>query len=158
MTDREAQEIVRMIESNWSFDLGPARMLWRAELIPYPPEIGTDSVAYLAKHQKFRPALEELIEVLRMLNRRLGEPVGEQRAELPPVFDAGKRGLEAPEWVWVWSWCRHQRQPRNFIFFPQQEPHVDASKAMTMKDYEALREEWIAAGSPKAEHPLPMAR
>lgn len=83
---------------------------------------------------------------------RLAEATGEQRADLPKTKPA-----KYAEWLHVWSWSRFLREPRNLRFFPQQEV-PDPSECMSMTEYEKLRDEWIAAGSPKAEKPIPMAR
>jgi hypothetical protein len=56
-----------------------------------------------------------------------------------------ERGI--PEWCQIWWWTRRYRKPRILIPLPQQEP--DNPDAMSMKEYEKLREEWVAAGSPR---------
>jgi hypothetical protein len=90
--------------------------------------------------------------------KRLAEPVGEQRSAEEPEY---KRGIAAPEWVWVWSWCRGwsptaARDPVEERPFPQQANYVDVTKAMTTDEYEELRDEWVSAGSPKPRSPLPV--
>lgn len=64
MTGREAQEVVRMVESNWRFDLGPARALWREELLPFDAELATKAVAKLARELHRRPDLSDLRDLL----------------------------------------------------------------------------------------------
>lgn len=65
----------------------------------------------------------------------------ERSAPLPPK-------QSPPEWVSVWFWARNGRKPRNMLPFPQQGDYIDPTKALTTDAYEALREEWIQAGSP----------
>lgn len=85
---------------------------------------------------------------------RLAEATGEQRVDLPQ-----KQGKQEkhPEWVSVWSYCRFLREPRNLRYFPQQDV-PDPQECMSMDEYETLQKEWVSAGSPKSEHPIPMAR
>lgn len=78
---------------------------------------------------------------------RLSEPVGEQRDR--PEQEETKYGGEPPEWVYVKSWCWRTRAPRNVRSFPQEEGYADPQGMMTLPEYEALRAEWVAAGSPK---------
>lgn len=103
---------------------------------------------------RFFPSWAEFKEIYRT-QAKLKEPVGEQRIDTP--LPREKYGTAAPEWVWVWGWCRTQRSPRNLIPFPQQElPESELS--LSMEEYETLKEEWIAAGKPKATTPLPLQR
>jgi hypothetical protein len=106
------------------------------------------------------PSWAEFKEVYRA-QKRLAEPVGEQRQDLPlggRDEPSQKRGEAAAEWVWVWSWARLQRSPTETRMFPQQESQSDPTTIMTTDDYEELRKEWKLAGSPKSKNPLPMAR
>ena len=155
MTDREAQEIIRMVESNWSFDLGQARQLWRDGLVRYPADVGTQAVIHLARHSKFKPTLSELLEVTNMFARGTESPVGEQRAELPAVATE-RLARGTPEWVWVWTWARWRRDPREERGFPQQLGHVDPTSMLSMEEYRDLLAEWKDAGSPKEKSPLPI--
>jgi hypothetical protein len=106
------------------------------------------------------PSWAEFKEVYRA-QKRLAEPVGEQRQDLPlggREEPSQKRGVAAPEWVWVWSWARLFREPTEQRMFPQQEWQGDPTTMMTTDEYEELRKEWKQAGSPKSRNPLPMAR
>lgn len=67
MTEREAQEVVRMVESNWRFDLGSARALWREELVRFDAELATKAVAKLARELHRRPDLSDLLDLLRQM-------------------------------------------------------------------------------------------
>lgn len=158
MIDRDAQEIVRMIESNWRMDLGTARGMWREELMGYDAEMGVKAVAHLAKTHHGRPDLADLVEVLLLFrNQEKQKKAEEQAAKARKIEEEGKRGHAAPEWVWVWSWARSAREPVEERSFPQQQGwNPDAM--MTMAEYEDLRDEWYAAGSPKAKNPIMLAR
>jgi hypothetical protein len=67
VTDREAQELIRMVESNWSFDLETARPMWRAQLLPFDAEIATQAIVRLARTQTSRPRLADVLEVIRVM-------------------------------------------------------------------------------------------
>lgn len=75
MTEREAQEVVRMVESNWRFDLGTARSLWREELVRFDAEVATKAVAKLARELHRRPDLSDLLSILGRLTPALPRPV-----------------------------------------------------------------------------------
>ena len=98
----------------------------------------------LAKH--WRRVAEE------PLRRRRGENLS---AEGEP--ELAREQTRLPEWVLVYRWARSQRKPRNLIAFPQQRGFVDETEMLSQAKYEALCDEWLAEGSPKAEHPLPLA-
>lgn len=68
MTDREAQDIIRMIESNWSFNLEKARPMWREQLLPFDAEIATQAVVRLARTSTLKPRLYDVLEVIRTLS------------------------------------------------------------------------------------------
>lgn len=74
MTEREAQEVVRMVESNWRFDLGTARALWREELVRFDAEVATKAVAKLARELHRRPDLSDLLDVLGRMTPALPRP------------------------------------------------------------------------------------
>ncbi len=78
---------------------------------------------------------------------------------------ADERGLEQgsttkiPEWVHVWWWARNGRVPPEDRPFPQQRPAVgDAPDMLANSDYQALKVEWQAAGSPKLGSARQLAR
>lgn len=75
MTEREAQEVVRMVESNWRFDLGTARGLWRSELMPFDAEMATQAVAKLARELHRRPDLSDLRNLLLRMSPALPKAV-----------------------------------------------------------------------------------
>src|SRR5512134_783201 len=102
MTDREAQELIRMIESNWRFDLGPARAMWREQLLPFDAEIATRAVVRLARTMHTQPRLVDVLEVIRILT---------PTPTPAPVITEDVRHVGIPTWVYVWSWARFRRDP-----------------------------------------------
>jgi hypothetical protein len=147
-----------MIESNWHFDLGTARTLWRTELMMWDADLAVKALANLARRQSYKIVLADFVETLEMLNRNLKQEA--KRAAAARAIETGRRGYAPPEWVLVWSWARGKalaawekartKQPdRTLLSFPQQGDWADPRKTMTTAEYEALREEWIAAGSPR---------
>lgn len=150
MSDREAQELIRMAESNWHMDLGPARAMWRTELMMWDSETATNALAYLARRVGYKLKLSDLVETMEMMVRRKNEAA---RAEANRL--ANERGLreprayETPEWVWVWLWANNYRDPSiSGRGFPQQGDWTDPRATMTTTEYEALHQEWVDAGSP----------
>ena len=155
MTDREAQEIIRMVESNWSFDLEQARALWRQELLPYDAEIGTRAVARLARTSKFPPRLADLLEVVKMFHReRQGESAVE--GEALPRPSSKER---VPGWVkrYVAARFLYRRFEREQDMrpFPEQREYVDPRTTEWMPEEEWAEEAtrvtdddvWVNIGS-----------
>ena len=158
MNERESQEITRMVESGWSCDFGiQGRTLWCQMLYPFEAELATMAVVEMSKFplpdNRFKPQISDLRSVI--LKLRADQRV----AELPQYTDIGKRGVATPDWVYVYSWCRFKRDPKEDRWFQQQQEWVDPTESMlSTVEYETLREEWVAAGSPKVEIPISMAR
>lgn len=149
MNEREAQEIVRMVESNWQMDLGPAREMWRAELLPHDVELAMKALVYLAKKFSLKPRLADFTQVLTMFARNARS---DARTEADArAIEQGKRGYATPEWVWIWKWARTQRVPQDWRGFPQQLEWADPGFIMNMTEYEALKTEWQDAGRPKGK-------
>lgn len=158
MTESQAAEVVMLMRAATGGRVDQETIdYFSASLLALDYDIALSTATTGSVVWRFFPSWAEFSEIYKT-QKALRDPVGEQRMEqhlrLPP---SSKYGGEAPEWVWVWGWCRHLRKPRNLIYFPQQNvPDIEVS--LSMEEYEALREEWVAAGSPKAEHPIPMAR
>jgi len=146
MRDRDAQDLIRMIEGNWHMDLGPARGLWRTELMMWDAELATKAVTHLARRQQYKIVLADLVSTLEMLNRNLKDEA--RRARDAKAIEEGRRGYAPPIWVLVWKWLRNCR-PRDTRSFPQQDYWGDPQNMMSREEYDALQEEWEAAGSPK---------
>ena len=112
MIEREAQEIVRMIEAGWSFDLGAnGRELWREVLLPYELELATRAVTALAKDLRQRPSVADVRSMILKIKRDEGE---QQAWRLLPAAP-----IPEPEWVGRW---RRARAADDFRIFPEQIP------------------------------------
>lgn len=160
MTEEQAKEVVTLIRAATAARVEEQTVhYFEAALGHLDYELALSAAAIGTITWRWFPSWAEFKEIYRS-QKRLSEPVGEQRSEpesegSSSMEDEGKRGDHAPEWVHVWSWCRQARNPRNMRGFPQQEGWDDP---MSTEEYERLRGEWIAAGSPKSDNPLPMAR
>ncbi len=152
MNEREANTLTDMVKDHWQmFMSAPTRALWVSYFLTADAEIATKAIAALAadSDQKSAPRISDVKETIRLLT---------PKPELPALPAAKEKPTDTPEWVWVWSWARFHRSPRLLRPFPQQDGYVDMTSMLTTSEYEGLRQEWIAAGRPKAEHPLPLAR
>lgn len=144
-----------MIESHYQTDFGrDGRVLWANMLVRFPVDMAMKGVTAMVEYplpaNRSKPQVADLRVVLDRLRWR-------ERSDQPAI-EQGKYGVEAPEWVWVWSWARFSREPRVETAFPQQRDHVDPAGAMlSTAEYDALKEEWVAAGSPRSVHPIPTA-
>lgn len=146
MDERDAQTIVRMVESGWSCDFGfQGRTLWCKMLYPYEAELVTQAVVEMSQSPlpggRFKPHISDLHEIILSLRKRLETP----RKEIPQ-----ERSTGAPEWYHVWHYARLLRDPKDTRSLPQQDGHVDPTTMMPASDYEKLRQEWKKAGSPKS--------
>lgn len=151
MKEEEAKTLVTMLAATVSYRLTPEEHeVWEQHFLPLDAESATRAVVVGSRTWTRFPSWAHFKQEYNV-QTKLSEPAGEQRADLPPQ---AKRGVAAPEWIHVWYWARTAREPRSLIPMPQQDdPH-----SMSMEEYEKMREGWIAAGSPKAKTPLPMAR
>lgn len=156
MTDREAQEIIRMVESNWGFDLGTARSIWREEFVKHDAEAMMAVVGRLARTRlaRNRPSLADITELLRLMTPAIRAP-------------EDHRHFGIPSWVYVWKWARTLRDPKlePDVALPQQQrgydelnqelietghsPGPDPSRYLTEEEYDGLHAEWVAVGSPR---------
>jgi len=146
VTDREAQEIIRMIEANWQCDYGKeGRELWRSLLSPYDPGLGTRAVALLAKEplpgNRYRPQVADLRQHLRRLSQQA-------RDESFKALGPGPR-VAIPEWVERWRQARAVKDER---VFPEQIPgynemqtfHPDNAKAYVLPASPTTNaEDWV---------------
>lgn len=139
MNSRDAQALIRMVESNWRFDLGPARDLWRSALTRYDAEIATRAVERLSKSLK-RIDLTDLCETIEAMT-----------PAKPQLEQPSSKAVPPPEWVFVWGFARFVRQPTVDRALPQQEPFCDPTSMLTADEYEQLRSEWEHAGAAKSK-------
>ena len=64
-----------MVESNWRFDLGTARALWREELVRFDADVAVKAVAKLARELHRRPDLSDLLDLLKQMTPSLPKAV-----------------------------------------------------------------------------------
>ncbi len=107
-------------------------------------DLGLAAAQEVARTQTHFPVLKEFREVY----HRLDEAKRLYERDTTPAIE-GPRSTEVPEWVSVWAWAKWSRIPRNEQSLPQQTPYGDPDNTLSQDDYEALRAEWVAAGSPK---------
>lgn len=153
MNEREAQEVVRMVESGWSCDFGmQGRTLWCQMLYAFEPELATLAVVEMSKFplpgDRYKPHPSDLRTIIVSLRNR---------TRTSQAAIEGKRGEATPEWVWVWSWARLMRDPAEERAFPQQQGFANPDNMMSKEDYGQLLAEWKKGGSPKSSNPLPAA-
>jgi hypothetical protein len=113
MTDKEAQELIRMVESGWTFDLGDAgRKLWRSTLIEYDCGIATLAIAgplvrFMETQRHARPTIQDVRQVLNRAAK-----------DANPVTHAIPASRH-PEPAWVARW-RRARAAGDSRPFPEQ--------------------------------------
>lgn len=151
MTDAQADQIIDFLYGMLRPpDHVGTRKHWRMQLAPLDPDISSKAVIQGMQTWRFFPPWSEFKEIYRAIER--------SGAPSTPVPEP-RRGVAAPEWVHVWAWCRgwceRPREQKEERPFPQQ----DGYDALSTKEYETLREEWIGVGSPKVRLPnLPSLR
>lgn len=159
MTEEQAAEVVLLIRASTASRVEQSTLdYFSAALLAldYTPALSAATVGTIT-WRRF-PAWADFKEMYRA-QQRLGEPVGDQRQVSEEAQqDFSKRGVAAPEWVHVWYWSRVVREPPEGKVFPQQERFGDPKNLMSKDEYEKVRSEWKAAGSPKYEKPIPMVR
>lgn len=150
MTTSEAEGLITWLAATTSTRLLPGEItVWIEQMRPLDVELATKAVAAGREHWGKFPSWKEFRAAYRS-QKAIAEREAAHRRPTSMRRDVG-----APEWIHVWYWTRTGRRPRNLIAFPQQGENPDA---MTVDEYEKMREEWIAAGSPKARSPIPLAR
>jgi hypothetical protein len=138
MTEKEARELIGMIEGHWRVDFGPqGRELWLSLMLPYDAQLTSEAVCELGKSQQRAPAFADVRSAILALHKSRRD-----ENALPEQTKPGK----TPEWVWVWTWLRDRGEER---FLPQQGEWSDPAQTMSQHDYEALRAEWVKAGRPR---------
>lgn len=111
MTEHEAQEIIRMIETGWNFALESAgRKLWRDALTPYRADLATRAVSELSKREHFRPQPADVIELVELWTQRERQEreqrrvLGGRQPDCGTCQDSGwivvyERPVEATVWM-----------------------------------------------------------
>lgn len=152
MKENEARDILGMLRAaTTQYPLDDETVgFWLDGLTILDAEIATRAVlAGIRTWQQF-PPWASFYEAYRMIQRQQQDADRKQQ-----IVEEGKWGYETPEWVWVWSWLRFIRDPRIENPLPQMADFVDPGTALTTEQYETLRDEWIATGSPRLRDPLP---
>lgn len=155
MTEQEANEVVTLIHAATGDNWVEQKTLdyFRFALIELDYHTALDAAAIGAGIWRRFPSWGEYREFYKeQVRLREPDPDRKRREEI------ASSSQKHPEWVWVWSWARHQRAPRSLRSFPQQRDWVDPDTIMSDEDYERLHQEWLDAGSPKAQNPIPLAR
>ena len=104
MEERDAQELVRMVESGWRMDLGKeGREMWRRMLRPYDAAMATRALVHLVEHQSERPAIADLRAAILKLR------TDERKAETLPARES------KPPWVLCHTAARALGDQRYFV-------------------------------------------
>lgn len=149
MKESETREIIAMARgatTQWPVD-DDTVTFWMHSLRSLDAETATKAVMLGARSWDRFPPWASFFEAYRAVQRQEQARERDERD-----IETGRRGYATPEWVWVWQWARTMRDPRNWGDFPQQDG--DPTKQMTTAEYEALKNEWREAGSPKGKIPL----
>lgn len=111
---------------------------WQHEMTTYT------AIRNLTETEKWLPSIALLREEYRLLRAREHE-AAETRSRRLAAGDPEGYGKGPPEWIHVWYWLRTEKG--DFSELPQQQPHVIP---ISSEEYEKKRQEWLAAGAPKA--------
>jgi hypothetical protein len=118
----------------------PTVALWLSLLMEMADaEAATNAALAIVKSGQRFPSIADFRQIYRVHVEL------EPKAALPAASVAA---TDIPEWVLVWRWARQEREPTIMAPFPQQHPHHQPPY-LTEREYHALREEWVAAGSPR---------
>lgn len=145
MDEKQAQESVRAVEQMWSFELGDsARDLWRNAMLPFDSLTVAGAILKLHEGTGGRPRLNEFKKAVEEMSAEKETAMGSH-----PV---AKTAIAEPlEWVNVWHWIRFTNADLRAM--PQQDylgvVRGTSLEEMTAKEYEEVRRQWLAAGSPK---------
>ena len=147
LKENEARDLLGMLKAaTTQYPLDDETIsFWIDGLTVMDADTATKAVMTGIRTWEHFPPWASFYEAYRMVKRQ-----GEQTTRETEAVTEGKWGYETPEWVHVYWWCRHTREPREERPFPQQQGHVDETEIMSGAQYEDLRAEWTAAGSPKA--------
>jgi hypothetical protein len=148
MKSTEAREVFAFIKAGTAQNYVDDDMVqvWINALGPLHAEAATKTVITGLKEWTRFPTWAQFLEIYKTEKRKIDlerqhrEEAAKPKAIIPQY--------KTPEWVFVWWWARRSRKPRCLVSFPQQEGYVDPLTMMSTADYDALYEEWVAAGSP----------
>jgi hypothetical protein len=99
MTEREAREIVNLLEASFTFDLQEmGRNVWISDLTRFDYAIGLEAAVMLCRTTNRRPLLKDVIDYIQKLQRDRAEGWREQPAEK----------IQPPTWVPGWVVSRYR--------------------------------------------------
>lgn len=115
MTEAEATEILTLIESSFSFDLGEGgRKVWRYSLVAKDYQLALDAAVTISRTMNRRPTLKDILDVIVMRERdqaqeqaKTDEEAWRTRAPRPPA--------------WVFGWAIARYRDNDLRLWPEQE-------------------------------------
>jgi hypothetical protein len=116
MRQQDAQDILRIIESLWSIDLGKdTRDAWRGVLMEFDDAaLVTEAVISLAKSEVYRPSLA----LIRMKVHKMQADKAPGHRVIPWTRQ------ELPLWVKRWFYARFRATPPDMRVFPEQASEI----------------------------------
>lgn len=98
MNEREARDVVQMIEASFAFDLGEVgRNVWITGLATYDNGVGLEAAVMLCRTTSRRPTLKDLIDGIRKL-----------QADRREMYHDDHPGEPPPDWVKGWAISRYR--------------------------------------------------
>lgn len=130
MTDKEAQEIIHLIEGSFTMDLGDGgRSVWRQGLAGKDYAIGLETAVMIARTMNRRPTLKDVLDVIAMRERdqaqtqaKTDEEAWRTRAPRPPA--------------WVFGWAIARYRDNDLRLWPEQEEGYRQLRADHLLGYE----------------------
>lgn len=112
MRAQDAQDILRIIESIWQYDMGPmVRDTWRPLFEEYEDaELVTQAIFDLAKTQQYRPTFALIREAIQKR---------QEDAYVPEVKEIDFVRSPMPYWVCRWYYARFMVTPPDMRIFPE---------------------------------------
>lgn len=147
MNADQAKETVRAIEQVWNCSLAGDYLAWEEALLPLDSLTAAAAILRLSERHKEHPEIADIVRTASDIQTEEDEekPRPKTSTALSP---AGGRVYETPEWVSIWSFMRFAK--KDFRMLSQQDyGFVAGLKFLTPEEYEEIRQEWIAAGSPR---------
>lgn len=143
MTSQQAAAVVAVLNAGF-----PRESMEPASIALYVSEIallvdgqaGIEAARLTVRQAERFPTIKEFRQTYRS--------VAEARRAEVPALPEEPRFTVVPEWVSVWFWARRVKGEKRM--FPQQDEH-GMVPSVSLADYERLRDEWAAAGSPSVK-------
>lgn len=135
MEEREAEQILDWLTGSYGKRLEEnERMVWITTLVGMDAGRAMEVALLIGKNGERFPSVPEFRRAVR------GTVTGDESWRDQPA-----EPLPIPDWVHVWYWSINTRDDHRP--FPQFIPKP--SDSVTESEYEIIRQEWEAAGSPK---------